>query len=95
MLDIPLGFSGVQQVPAIPAVSFLTYQAVNIQSFNATIPPSVAMNLSQDAGIYAGKSAYQIAVSNGFVGTEAEWLDSLAGGNFTADPLAYYILAKS
>jgi hypothetical protein len=24
-----------------------------------------------------GKSAYQLAVDNGFVGTEAEWLDSL------------------
>lgn len=95
MPDIPLGFSGVQQVPAIPAVSFLTYQAVNIQAFEATIPPSVAMNLAQDAGIYAGKSAYQIAVSNGFVGTEAEWLASLADIEFVSDPVAYYILAKS
>lgn len=28
-----------------------------------------------------GMSAYQIAVENGFVGTEAEWLGSLNGGN--------------
>ena len=95
MPDIPLGFSGIHQVATIPAVSFMTYDAVNIQSFNATIPPSVALNLVQDAGIYAGKSAYQVAVDNGFIGTEAQWLDYLAGGNFTADPLAYYILAKS
>lgn len=27
----------------------------------------------------SGKSAYQIAVDNGFVGTEAEWLESLVG----------------
>lgn len=27
----------------------------------------------------AGKSAYQIAVDNGFVGTESEWLESLVG----------------
>ena len=26
-----------------------------------------------------GKSAYQIAVENGFIGTEAEWLESLKG----------------
>lgn len=26
-----------------------------------------------------GKSAYEIAVANGFVGTEQEWLDSLKG----------------
>ncbi len=28
-----------------------------------------------------GKSAYEIAVDNGFIGTEAEWLDSLKGTN--------------
>ena len=26
-----------------------------------------------------GKSAYQIAVENGFIGTESEWLESLKG----------------
>lgn len=29
-----------------------------------------------------GKSAYQVALDNGFVGTEAEWLDSLKQKNF-------------
>ena len=29
-----------------------------------------------------GLSAYQIALSNGFVGTEEEWLDSLKAKNF-------------
>jgi len=28
-----------------------------------------------------GLSAYQVAVKNGFVGTEQEWLDSLNGAN--------------
>ena len=28
-----------------------------------------------------GKSAYEVAVDNGFVGTEAEWLASLKGEN--------------
>lgn len=28
-----------------------------------------------------GKSAYEIAVENGFVGTELEWLDSLEGAD--------------
>lgn len=35
-----------------------------------------------DSGAFdgeAGKSAYEIAVANGFVGTEAEWLESLHG----------------
>lgn len=28
-----------------------------------------------------GKSAYEVALDNGFIGTEQEWLDSLAGGS--------------
>ena len=31
-----------------------------------------------------GKSAYELAVDNGFVGTEAEWLNSLKGANGTS-----------
>jgi len=34
----------------------------------------------------AGKSAYQVAVDNGFVGTESDWLLSLVGANFPANP---------
>ena len=29
-----------------------------------------------------GKSAYQIAVKNGFIGTESEWLESLKGDDY-------------
>jgi hypothetical protein len=36
-------------------------------------------NGSGGAAGSAGKSAYEIAVANGFVGTEAEWLESLKG----------------
>ena len=32
-----------------------------------------------------GKSAYEIAVDNGFSGTEAEWLDSLKGETLDID----------
>ena len=32
----------------------------------------------------AGKSAYELAVDNGFVGTETEWLNSLKGSNGTS-----------
>ena len=95
MPDIPLGFSGVQQVSSIPSVSILTYAPVNIQSFSATLPPSVSTTILQDEGVYVGKSAYQIAVDHGFVGTEEEWLASLADIEFVSDPVAYYILAKS
>lgn len=42
---------------------------------DAKIAAAIA-ELPQDA---PGASAYQIALANGFVGTEAEWLDSLRG----------------
>lgn len=41
-----------------------------------------------------GKSAYQIAVLNGFEGTEKEWLDSLKGDAFTYDDFTSEQLAK-
>ena len=33
----------------------------------------------EGAGALHGKSAYEIAVDNGFIGTEEEWLESLQG----------------
>ena len=41
----------------------------------------------KEAGIQ-GKSAYEIAVENGFQGTETEWLESLKGE--TPDLSGYY-----
>lgn len=40
-----------------------------------------------------GKSAYQIAVENGFVGTEAEWIESLKG--VKGDPGNDYVLSNT
>ena len=40
-----------------------------------------------------GKSAYQIAVENGFVGTEAEWIESLKG--VKGDPGNDYVLSST
>lgn len=37
-----------------------------------------------------GKSAYEIAVENGFKGTEKEWLESLKGDNFNLNLEGYY-----
>lgn len=42
-----------------------------------------------------GKSAYEIAVENGFKGTEAEWLESLKGGSGTEGKSAYEIYVES
>lgn len=45
----------------------------------AVLGLTAAMALPLAACGEAGKSAYDIAVENGFVGTEAEWLESLRG----------------
>lgn len=49
-----------------------TGQTITIQRVPATITATVTRKSGDD-----GQSAYEIAVANGFVGTEAEWLESL------------------
>lgn len=48
---------------------------IKIETLMTTIP----VNVKGDEGD-EGKSAYRVAVDNGFVGTEEEWLESLHGG---------------
>lgn len=59
---------GIESVPRGPAVSNLPVgrvpQPVPVAQTSYTAPP--------------GPSAYDVAVANGFVGTETEWLASLA-----------------
>ena len=52
-------------------------------AFN-TCDPKIEATVN-DAVLATGKSAYEIAVDNGFVGTEEEWLESLQGTGFTTD----------
>ncbi len=60
------------------------------RNFQSTTNANISARVSALIGIYEqvregtirtieGKSAYQIAVDNGFVGTEEEWLESLKG----------------
>lgn len=42
------------------------------------------------AGALHGKSAYEIAVENGYRGTEQQWLDSLKGVTPEIDPKSYH-----
>ena len=44
------------------------------------------------AGALQGKSAYEIAVENGFIGTEEEWLNSLAGSSPTIGDNGHWII---
>lgn len=42
------------------------------------------------SGALHGKSAYEIAVANGFKGTEKEWLETLNGVTPNIDPTTYH-----
>ena len=44
-------------------------------------------------GVVTGKSAYDIAVENGFSGTEKEWLESLKGETPTIGENGHWIIA--
>ncbi len=56
--------------------SVITANGVNILSLASTAAGQGQVDPPQGE---EGKSAYEIAVENGFVGTEQEWLDSLKG----------------
>lgn len=43
-----------------------------------------ALEQAKESGAFDGKSAYQVALDNGFEGTEAEWLESLKGKGISA-----------
>jgi hypothetical protein len=54
----------------------------NIQRLAASISSIVLVcGLVGCAGSLNGKSAYELAVKNGYKGTEAEWLNSLIGAS--------------
>lgn len=78
------------------AVIGTTFGSVDAQSFSVPDSPldgdgvyiikAVADDISSGGGGGTGadgKSAYEIAVENGFTGTEAEWLESLHGHDYT------------
>lgn len=60
---------------------------------NGGLPNPTPVNIKGENG----KSAYQIAVDNGFQGTEAEWLESLKGqcGNGSAELSAILTVSKT
>ena len=55
----------------------------NIDLSSITLTPEQIANLKGENGL----SAYQIAVNNGFEGSQSEWLDSLKGSNFSFEDL--------
>lgn len=53
----------------------ITTDSPNVILNNSPLPLKVEVQLFRDGK--NGKSAYEIAVENGFLGTEQEWIDSL------------------
>lgn len=62
-----------------------TALAGGVVAGGTTVPPNTDVHVTLDAILgqvseeYRGKSAYEIAVIDGFVGTEEQWLASLQG----------------
>lgn len=68
--------------------TILNQQYAIIRNFTATPMSRIAAQISEILSVHQrlldmtlstinGKSAYEIAIDNGFIGTEAEWLESL------------------
>ena len=59
------------------------YKFNSLNNVDSTLGKWREYNGSGGGSGTAGKSAYEIAVDNGFVGTETEWLESLKGADGT------------
>lgn len=59
-------------------------ETVDLPNIYQTVYEAVYEVLEEEkaSGAFAGESAYEIAVRNGFEGTEEEWLESLQGKGF-------------
>lgn len=63
---------------ATKIINIIPPDPINITLNSSPIAVTGPKGDNGDAGL-DGLSAYQIAVNNGFIGTEQEWLDSLTG----------------
>lgn len=64
---------------SISNINKLSGDVINKRSLSGTISSSVDLSGNIMYTILKGLSAYEVAVKNGFVGTEEEWLESLVG----------------
>lgn len=72
-------FSLNQSIPASNEIKE-TVHPVFKSAYDKIIDTTNEIDRKLQNGEFNGKSAYQIAVENGFKGTEKEWIDSLQGG---------------
>src|SRR5690606_4778169 len=84
----PVSWSDITGKPSTFPPSNHTHDWSNVINKPTAYPPSAHTHVMSDIADWnpgegvkgdPGDSAYQIAVNNGYTGTEAEWLDSLHG----------------
>ena len=63
----------------ISNINKLSGNVTNKRSLSGTISSSIDLSGNIMYTILKGLSAYEVAIKNGFVGTEEEWLESLVG----------------
>ena len=82
--------SASETVRATTIVKTLNIRPSGFDGENSSVPPTpdlyqqLLQKISEKGG--NGKSAFEIAVENGFVGTETEWLESLKGKDDAVGP---------
>ena len=82
--------SASETVRATTIVKTLNIRPSGFDGENSSVPPTpdlyqqLLQKISEKGG--NGKSAFEIAVENGFVGTETEWLESLKGKDGAVGP---------
>ena len=82
--------SASETVRATTVVKTLNIRPSGFDGENSNVPPTpdlyqqLLQKISEKGG--NGKSAFEIAVENGFVGTESEWLESLRGKDGAVGP---------
>lgn len=77
--DMLLGIDGIMNLAAASGEDLATTSDIVTDALTAFL-----QKISEKGG--NGKSAYEIALEHGFVGTEAEWLESLKGKDGAVGP---------
>lgn len=95
----PLDLSDLQPLIPTPELQFVVNQSVYEQTLAAAVRAEEAALRAEAGGTGGGgstpgtpgKSAYEVAVQQGFVGTVTQWLASLRGGTGTPGQSAYQL----
>lgn len=94
MVDSTLGFPFKDDIIYVKCVDPIVFvYTIDGAVAELDVGPEGQLTVKQVSSVRGdpGESAYDIAVSNGFEGTEAEWLESLKGPKGDTGESAYYV----